>query len=318
MVDGSPWAVGGGTTYASDMRAVAYSAAGGAEGVIGAGACQPSVVPGTMRAKVGIGSFVVLNRTAGYDGEAYVDSFRSPREVALDEPGGSSRSDLIVVRVEDPNVDGQWQIPADPAAGPYTFARAIPGVDPGTTSVTELGYGYSAIPIYRLDIPAGSTQLTDGMWIDLRRQVSSGQPPSPMVQESRRLTTDDIDTLTQSSWVTFPSVGTFDLQVPGWATHLQLEVKWAQLQNTGGNGCQAQFRWRLGSIASQFVKWDTSNQNSYRTSMICPDRIELDPDMRGTTQTLTLQAQKLVGDDACQADVATALSLMGQFIEESQ
>lgn len=308
---GMPIAIGGEESSASNIRGLAYIANNRNEGVAGANDLLGTVVAGAMQFRVGSGSVVIHNRTAGYDGESYTDRMNGSDTVAVSPTGaGSGRSDLVVARIEDPNVDGQWS-----AAG--TFTRVIPGVDPSTTTVTELGFGYSAIPLYRLDIPAGTTtQLTQAMAADLR-SIANAQQHLSSLPICVPIADEQISKVSSTTWGTFPSVASWDIAVPATAQQARLICTWAQIQNVDNLQCHAQFRFRLGSVTSQFVKYDSVSANSYRTNVIAADSLNLTADMRGTTQTLTLEAHLLTGaDGAAQMDGASAVVVQGTFTED--
>ena len=88
---------------------------------------------------------------------------------------GAGRSDLVIIRVENPYESGEtWPIPSNVAQGPYVYTRIIEGVPGNTFNVKGLNLGYSAIAIARIDIPASTSTITQAMIKDLRSIAKPG------------------------------------------------------------------------------------------------------------------------------------------------
>jgi len=78
--------------------------------------------------------------------------------------GASPRSDLIIARAEDPSFAGTPWSGGGPA-GQIVYPRIVANV---ANSVTTAPSGQSAIALARVDIPANTTVITQGMITDLR------------------------------------------------------------------------------------------------------------------------------------------------------
>lgn len=232
--DPTPWFVGGGATHSPEVaRMLAYAATGGAEGI-----AEPAdlkvlalAVPGG-KVRALPGASLIRNRAAGFAQQSYAG--RNPTEDVVDispTTSAGGRSDLIVARVEDSSIGGQgWQPPADPTKGPYVFTRVVPNVPAGTTRLQDINAysGHSAITLARVDIPASTATITQGMIVDLRK-----------IARPRSQRFYDVDgatggILTNTQQVRWPN-NTRDIDIPEWATHYVGKVGVHQLQQTGGN-----------------------------------------------------------------------------------
>lgn len=182
-----PWAIGGGAQMSATVaRLLAYLGGGGeTEGVAAPTSCAVAAMP-TPGASVRVapGPYLIRNRALAGDYQDYVGMVRSQDVVNVTATSSAGpRSDLVVIRVENPFISGEpWQVPTDVANGPYVFTRVIENVPADTTSVHALNLGYTAITLARIDIPASTATITDAMITDLRTVVNpgtgtGGQPP---------------------------------------------------------------------------------------------------------------------------------------------
>jgi hypothetical protein len=200
-------------------RTVADAAFGGEEGIVQAAALEVKAldVPGSS-VQVYPGTCAIKNRATGATGELYVAINRTVDTVPISPTAGSGRSDLIVVRVEDPNEPGaSWDIPGDVANGPYVFTRVISNVPSTTTSAQDLGLDHSMIALARIDIPSSTGTITQSMIHDLRtlsqqRSTRRFEVFNAAVQETYTA---------NSAWMEWPNAVSFSVEVPTWATHMR-------------------------------------------------------------------------------------------------
>src|SRR5690606_23287586 len=236
--DGVPWLVAGATHSADVARLVGFYAAGKDEGV-----AQPTdmqvlalAVPGN-KVRITPGACAIINRTPGYPSQAYLAIAPSETEVSISATGsGSGRSDLIIARVEDPTLSGsEWNTPEDPTSGPYVFPRVISGVPSGTTTGDELGLGYTAIPLARVDLPPSTGTITQSMITDLRGFAGvSGGKRQEDVFRSVEITSDTSEDQTGvNSPEYWPNTARWDIQIPTWATEVQMRGEWVQVRQPG-------------------------------------------------------------------------------------
>lgn len=299
--DSTPWAIGGGAEHSTDVaRTLAYNAANGNEGVVAATDLEVRElnVPGTS-VRVLAGSCNVLNRTSGYRGQMYTGRAPSETEVPISATGsGAGRSDLIVVRVEDPTVDAQWDTPADPTAADYIFARVISNVPSGTETVAELGLGFSAIALARVDLPASTGTITQAMITDLRTVANP--------RSWRRLFTLSGVTA-DAEWLRtpnapgeyFPDVARWDMTVPEWATSVNVVGTWAGVRCPNaqvigrlwvGGGDVAQTA--PNTVITQEVGFDTSNTGGVqRWAFTASGTLTLPSSMRGGVRRFGLRGR---------------------------
>ena len=169
--EGVPWMIGGGARHSADVgRALAFVAAGGAEGVIQPGDWKviPTTPSADAQVHVAVGSGAITNRSAGVLSQSYVSRALSVSDLDVSPTGGSARSDLVVVRVKDPQFP-PWT-PYDPVTqlesvrgGPYAFPEIIPGVSASTVDARSLGLPHSMLAVARIDLPAGTSAVADGV-----------------------------------------------------------------------------------------------------------------------------------------------------------
>lgn len=201
-------------------------------------------VPGTaIRVMPGAGA--VLNRAAGVQSQAYtVELAGGPDEkqvTATDSGGG--RSDLVVVRVENPFLAGEnFGLPPDPSSGPYTYVRIIPGVPPGTIDYHQLTPGTygdvtvsstdSAITLARIDIPASTATIQQSYIKDLRSMAQMGGrradeeivESNPWIEVEKHVD-DRILYASDTSYKIWPSDINWRIPVPEWATAMECIVQ---------------------------------------------------------------------------------------------
>lgn len=330
--DGVPWAVGGGAKHSVNIaRNVAHAAFGGREGVVSPTDLEVREldVPGTG-VQVFPGTVAIANRAAGARDEMYVARLPVTDTVnitATDSTG--PRSDLIVARVENSNIGSEgWSAPADPAVGPYIFTRVIENVPSTTTSVTELGLGYSAFPLALVTLPASTGTVTQAMVTDLRKL---SQP-----RQSRVLNLADTfatpQDLTSSSFTNWPNEANAWIDVPEWATHVKVVSILAGIGigaagNNGGSGWNAvgQLRIQIGVQAedpnySQPVGYNISHDSGTdRATIMCgANNLAIPSDLRGKKAYIRVEGNKTAGNDRLFADSKSVVSLDVEFVDKPE
>ncbi|NHI16871.1 hypothetical protein [Microbacterium excoecariae] len=299
-LDPVPWFVGGGAEHSPEVaRLLAYAGTSGAEGIVSVGdlTVEPLAVPGTA-VQVLPGAALVRNRAAGGDQQTYVA--RNPVSAQVDVAAtgsGAGRSDLIVLRVEDPNMAGEpWQAPTDPASGPYVFLRVVSGVPAGTTRLQDVsGYaGQSAITLARVDVPASTGTITAGMITDLR-QVAIPR------RETRMFTFNPPDeryfNAGSSAWDGWPlqgsdSMGLFDqVEIPEWATHFQAVVSYTGVLAEGNTWGRT--RLLIGDDPQLNVQatFNTPSAGDLIFVMQAAEKGQVPAGLRGVTAPMRLQGR---------------------------
>src|SRR5690606_22658368 len=195
-------------------------------------------VPGAST-RVVPGSAAVRHRGNGAPKEMYAVELQGSADVvpvsSTDASGG--RSDLVVVRVENPFVPGEpFGLPAEPTEGPYTHVRIIEDVpsdctdyydlEPGTYGGLMVSDTDSVLTLARIDIPASTGAITQDMLKDLR---SMGQMGGRRIGEtafaeviwteaSHAHSGDWIGTGSIGVWQDWPEEAEWQVPIPEWAT----------------------------------------------------------------------------------------------------
>lgn len=215
MWDPTPWVIAGGASHSADLaRTLAFAATGGKEGVVLPGSLKVSQLstPGAG-VRISPGAATVINRSPGGAEQTYVVRNAATHTLTVPGAGGGGRSDLVVVRVEDPQFP-PWQAPANPANGVYVRTHLIQNVPANTDSAADLNLSYPALAIARIDIPSGATTITDAMIKDVRKM---GQPRTQRSMHTAYPTAVDRLGPNVAGFHNWPSKA-WQVYVPDWAT----------------------------------------------------------------------------------------------------
>lgn len=162
----APWFVNGANIPAQLARNLLQDAVMGHEGVIGPSHCKvtQSAVPDT-NVQIADGGLVVKGRAQVYQGN-YADYNIGSAPLAIPATTASPRSDLVCVRVQDPQYEGAL----NPAVDNIIFPFLITNVPAGSQTLADAGQsGLSAVVLARLDLPASTSVITNAYVTDLRR-----------------------------------------------------------------------------------------------------------------------------------------------------
>lgn len=300
--EGVPWMVGGGAKHSANVgRVLAYAATSGAEGVVAPTDCKVSASAPTPDGyvHVGTGAVVVRNRYGSASSESYIARANQVSDLQVASTGSSARSDLVVVRIKDPQYGGQ--APASVADGPYAFPEIIPGVPAGTTDAKQIAALLNQ-PVYaiaRIDQPANNSTgaITAGMVKSLRKLA---QPRSETrnygggtgLEAAAIFTVAD----TYGHGDLFDSAPLPNIQpmidIPEWATHFDI-VTQAVVQTTPGS--QGAILTRLGDNQwGPLINWVDPIQFASAADIahVVP------PELRGTTQKATMRVRVDTGQFA--------------------
>lgn len=179
-LDTVPWAIGGnGVVHSAEIaRALAAAVTGSKSGVVRPNdmIVRPKVTPGAA-VRAGSGLAVIANSYAGQVGQSYVVRNSSDEEISIPATTAAARSDLLILRIDDPNYGGSQ--PPNVATGPYVRFALISNVGSTATDVAGLSYPY--IPLSRIDIPANTATITAAMIVDVRKSINGvrGRGTSP-------------------------------------------------------------------------------------------------------------------------------------------
>lgn len=288
-MEGVPWMVGGGAKHSANVgRVLAFMASGGQDGIASPADLKvsPSSTP-DGNVHVAVGAFSVLNRESNSRNEAYVGRGIAVSDIPISPSGSSPRSDLVVVRLRDPQYG--YAAPSDVANGPYAFPEVVPGVPSNTRRADQVAslIGKSVYALARIDLPANTTAITAGMIKDLRKLAQAHQ-----YHFVNQQTGIGFEQLTSSNWVNWPS-NSIDVDVPPWATNAFVKVT---LNTVVTDGASSDFNPRIsfGGITMQSAAWDYNGSNGFGGEKM-PFIMTADLDVRsiaGTTATLRTQAMR--------------------------
>jgi hypothetical protein len=318
--DAVPWFVGNGATHSDAVvRMVAFAAFNGNEGVLGPSDLKVTALatPGAS-VNVATGACTALARGAAQTYQAYAGRMATQDTVSIAATGaGAGRSDLVIARVEDPNVSGSpWSQPSNIAAGPYIFTRVISGVPSTTKSVLDLNLGYTAVTLARIDIPASTAAITQAMIVDLRKVAN------PRRQRSiYTVNPSAVASITAASYANW--IGSWSVDVPTWAVRAVITVNASGIgldrtSTTVSGTATGGIRAALGSVVTQGAAFDeeaTPATARLRFGIAAGDTPAIPSSMRGTTQTLTVQAQRSAGSKNAYADTVTFAAVDIEFQE---
>ncbi|MEW1700115.1 hypothetical protein ACIQCR_17155 [Streptomyces sp. NPDC093249] len=318
MWDGVPWYIEGGALHSEDtMRLLAFAAFGAGEGIVGSAdlAVRALEQPGAS-VQVLPGACAVLNRAQGSAYEAYAGRLPVADTVSIASTGSQPRSDLLVVRVENPYGSGEpWALPVEAETGPYIFTRVISGVPPTTAArdLATLAPSDSAIVLARIDIPPRTNAITQAMITDLRTIVN---PRHERVHRTARLSEATTLGYLDGSWQSWPGeITRWAVDVPAWATHATVQLVLSGVRMSGGtvSGSMQLF---LGTAPGEQIPISDDQSSAVRRrTVLLSTRFPLSRAVRGTTQPLTMQTRLSAAGGDVSIDASTWLSLDVEFSE---
>ena len=231
--------------------------------------------------QVGDGSAVIAGKVSPVQG--YYNAYNIGADtVSIGATGGVGRSDMLVLRVEDPEYEGI----RDPAEDPIVFFEVVPNVSSSATTVPS---GYSAIPLARIDIPASTATITTAMIKDLRKVANPRRERTlnPFFYSGSLTQISG----TSGTWQNFPSAVTWSIPIPAWAGKVKIVMTAAAVRLDDGFVFGG-YTFQLGTKeADQPVNIDDNQGTGVRRqTLITCDTMSLTDTlgapMRGTTQTL--------------------------------
>ncbi|MDX3749624.1 hypothetical protein [Streptomyces sp. AK08-02] len=268
----------GGTHAARAFRMMIRDLARGSQGVTEGNDLKVSqlATPGAG-VRVGDGSAVV--RGAAWGQGSYTQYNVGDATVPIAPTGASARSDLLVLRVEDPEYEGT----RDPENDEIGYFHVVSNVSATTTAVPS---GMTAVALARLDIPANTSVITTAMISSLR---SIANP-----RRDRRLHTAFPGSLSRmvyqdNKWHTWPGPATWRIAVPSWAVTAKLVTTFAGLRMDSAD-VYARMQQVFGTVQGQDTAIDDDQGNNVRRStIVLADSLTIPAALRGTTQTLYVQ-----------------------------
>ncbi|MCX5000983.1 hypothetical protein [Streptomyces longwoodensis] len=303
-----PILTNGATHSAEQFRALVKDLARGSEGIT-AGTdlkvTQLSTPGGGVQ--IAEGSGIVLGRVSAFQG-AYACRNQGSATVSIAATGaGTGRSDMIILRVEDKEYEGN----IDPATGQVNYFQVISNVSGSATSIPD---GRTGIPLARIDIPSSTSTITNAMITDLRKIANPRRERSQVIHSPTG--TSAAITNSNSVWQTFSTEPGVTVAVPSWASKAIISIDIAQLRYT-----TAQFIGLLratfgSSLTLQSVILDDNQTAVRRVSTFVSDTLTIPDTYRGTSQLLRPQATGTTGNTGnVSVDASTTLRYDIEFLE---
>lgn len=288
-VENIPWMIQGGKHSAASGRRVLYKATGGAEGVAGLGDClvkQAGVANGTVVVQPGGGTMV--SRYPGIKGESYDGQVTAAHPVNIAaNGGGSTRYDLVVMRIDDWNFAGQQDTPSDLPRDdvPVTKLQVVSGVASTVKRASELALGYPAIALARVALPAATGAVTQAMITDLREVAVPRRKRDVRTVGVTAGGADSLD-LTGEYW---PNAIAGTIEIPEWASQARVIAQWFGIKVPSGSTRTGSLWVRLAAgtpsvINTQTTGYDlTGVANASRDTFGAADTVAIPKAIRGTS-----------------------------------
>jgi hypothetical protein len=302
----APLLVNGATHSAQSFRAMIKDLSRGSEGITEAADLKvtPLPTPGAG-AQVADGSAVIRGKSSAWQG-SYTAYNIGTASVPIAPTGATPRSDLIVLRVIDPEYEGNL----DPARDQLNIFHVVANVASTSTAAPA---GVTGVALARIDLPANTNTVTAGMIRDVRAVANP--------RRERTLYTSYPTKLSKAwksdeKWYDWPAEARWMVPVPDWATKMICTVTLAGLRLDLGNV--------FGSIAAvlgtqqgqNVVVDDDQGKGVRRQTFIVAETLTLPAAYRGTRQPLFLRAmlaKNSTGD--LSVDVASTLIADVEFTE---
>lgn len=323
--NGVPWMVGGGSSgplHNADLgRLVLYLATQGFQGVLSPLDFVPSALSTPDHyINISPGAGVWICKAPGTFAQSYGDYMSSQYTLEL-TPNitASTRSDLVVARIDDIYADPSADPPADQQTGPYAGFKIYPNVDPGTTSIEQIAPSATAFDICRIDWPANTSAVTNSYIKDLRQVIDiDGQKIGGLFVEKIWTDikptgiTDDNLLESQSTYKDWPVAASWQLPIPNTASYADISARVFNADQTLGP-CWGQARMVLSTTSPAMTVYTQEVEfvqvywgAGVPTSLIIPagGRVSIPAAMRGKVATLKMQAKQQV--DAATTGTVTA------------
>jgi len=304
-----PMMVDGGIHPARTMRMMIRDLSRGSQGVTEYNDLKVTqqTTPGAG-VQISDGSAVV--RGAAWGQGSYTQYNVGSALLAVAPTGATGRTDLVVLRVEDPEYEGSL----NPASDDIGFFAVVSNV---SATATAAPAGMTAIPLARITLPPNCATVTAAMITDLRvianprrdRQLYTSSPGGDQNWAGNK----------NGTLVYWPPAASWSIAVPAWAVRARIKMDIAAVQVMNGS-VWGQAAFQLGTVQGQTINMDTGafvgGDWSQRVNLISGDTLAIPDAMRGTT--VQLRAQIGLASSAAgvlQADVATSCFADVEFEE---
>ncbi|MFG2359373.1 hypothetical protein [Streptomyces sp. NPDC048521] len=277
----APILTNGATHSAQQFRMLVRDLARGSEGITEGDDLQVSQrsVPGGG-VTVGDGSAVIQGRDDAFQGH-YAACNVGAVDVDIAATGSTGRSDMLILRIEDPEYTGTL----DPEVDQIAYFQVISGVSSAATTIPD---GRTGIPLARIDIPPLTGTITSEMITDLRKIANPRRDRSLYTQSPASISTQIGGS--SNSYAYFSTAAGWTITVPSWASTVKIRLDIAGLRLTAGN--------IFGSVRAMFgtersmqpvIIDDNQGAVTRRLNAIVADTLTIPSSYRGTSQLLRAQ-----------------------------
>lgn len=303
-----PILTNGATHSAESFRAMVQDLARGSEGITNGTDLKVTqlATPGGG-VQIAEGSAVIRGRVSAFQG-SYSSRNQGAATLSIAATGaGAGRSDMVILRVEDPEYEGTL----DPAVDDINYFQVISNVSSSATAIPD---GRTGIPLARIDIPASTSTITNAMIVDLRQIANPRRDRIQFVHSPTGSST--LISNTNGSYSYFSTEAGWNVPIPAWASKAIVNVDIAQLRYSS-NQFTGLLRATFGSSLSlQPVILDDNQTNVRRQTIFVSDTLTIPDAYRGTTQLLRPQATGTTGNvGAVSVDVSTTFRYDIEFFE---
>ncbi|MEV6165678.1 hypothetical protein AB0L71_27960 [Streptomyces sp. NPDC052052] len=302
-----PILTNGATHSAQQFRMMVRDLVSGAEGITQGTDLKVTQLstPGAS-VQVGDGSGVVRGRVNAFQGTYSVCNIGAAT-VPIAATGGSARSDMVILRVEDPEYEGTL----NPVVDQINYFQVISNVSSSATTIPD---GRTGIPLARIDIPASTSTITTAMIKDIRQIATPRRDRRQWIQ-SPTTTSTGINN-SNGTYTYFSTAAGWNIPIPDWATQAVISVDIAQLKYSVAafiGSLRATFG---ASLSLQPVILDDNQTAIRRATVFVADTLTIPDAYRGTTQLLRAQATGTTGNTGTVAvDASTTLKADIEFFE---
>lgn len=276
-----PILINGATHSAQQFRLLVRDLARGNEGITEGDDLQVSqrLVAGAG-VTVGDGSAVVQGRDDPFQGHYAVANI-GDTDVDIAATGSTGRSDMLILRIEDPD----YTDTLNPATDQIAYFQIISNVSSAATTIPD---GRTGIPLARIDIPPLTGTITDEMIHDLRT-IANPRRDRSLYTQSPTSASNNIGG-SSNSYSYFTTSPGWNIAVPSWASTVTVRLDIAGLRLTAGN-IFGGFRATFGSVRAlqPVIIDDNQGSGTRRLNAICADTQDIPSSYRGTTQLLRVQ-----------------------------
>ncbi|MFE9461720.1 hypothetical protein [Streptomyces californicus] len=302
-----PILTNGATHSAQQFRMMVRDLVSGAEGITQGTDLKVTQLstPGAS-VQVGDGSGVVRGRVSAFQGTYSVCNIGSAT-VGISSTGGSPRSDMLILRVEDPEYEGSL----NPAVDQINYFQIISNVSSSATTIPD---GRTGIPLARIDIPASTSTITNAMIKDLRQIANPRRERRQWIQSPSGTSTSISNS--NGTYANFSTAIGWSIPIPTWASTAVISVDIAQLKYSVAQFIGALRATFGASLTLQPVILDDNQTAIRRATVFVADTLTIPDAYRGTTQTLRAQATGTTGNTGTVAvDSSTTLKADVEFFE---